>query len=60
MKAPWISDLTWCSDWDGLDVGYDDVLVVGLYYSEHLGAHLYIDTETGELLEILMDEEETE
>lgn len=63
-------NLRWSSDWNGDEVGYDDVDVVGLYsftldsylmdndYSEK-EVHMYINTENGEVLEawIYQDDE---
>ena len=48
-----IRNLHWRSDWNGDEVGYPDVLVVGLYTSYALGCDFYIDTETGDVLEVL-------
>ena len=48
----------WNSDWNGDELGYDDVAVIGYYtVDEDLG--LYINTETGEILEAF-DESECE
>jgi hypothetical protein len=45
-------DLQWSSDWDGHEVGFPDVLVVGLYSSaENSNKYFYIDAETGDILE---------
>jgi hypothetical protein len=52
-----ISDLHWQSDWNGYEVGYDNVGVVGLYTSEKLGADLYLNAETDEVLEIWLHED---
>lgn len=50
-----IKDLHWYSDWNGYEVGYDEILVVGLYRSERLSCDMYINTENGEVLEIIPD-----
>lgn len=47
--------LRWRSDWNGDEVGYDDVDVVG-YYSYH-DLNLYIDTSTLNILEAWFDED---
>ena len=44
-------DLLWESDWNGDEVGYDDVSIVGLYRLVHTNIHFYIDMETGKVLE---------
>lgn len=56
MKA-YISRLHWQSDWNGDEVGYPDLNVVGLYTSDTLSVDVYLDTETGEVLEIMSHEE---
>ena len=45
--------LGWQSDWNG----YPEVLVVGLYSTQE-GTNLYINIETGQVLEAWEDEEE--
>lgn len=52
-----IRDLHWYSDWNGDEVGYPAVNVVGLYGSERLGADFYVDTETGEVLAVMLRED---
>lgn len=63
-------NLRWSSDWNGYEVGYDDIDVVGLYsftldsdwidsdYSDK-EVNMYINTENGEVLEtwICQDDE---
>jgi hypothetical protein len=44
-------DLLWESDWNGDEVGYDDVLVVGCYRLANTNVYLYIDMETYTILE---------
>lgn len=48
--------LHWLSDWDGSDVGFPDINVVGYYMYGEL--NLYIDTETEHVIELWFDEEE--
>ncbi|EJG1247466.1 hypothetical protein ACEVOE_000383 [Staphylococcus pseudintermedius] len=48
--------LRWHSDWNGDEVGYDDVDVVG-YYSYH-DLNLCIDVNTLNILEAWFDEED--
>lgn len=57
MKAN-ISNLGWQSDWDGKDVGFPEIDVVGLYSSSMLQADFYIDMDTMEVLQITMWEED--
>lgn len=45
-------DLMWSSDWNGYEVGYDDIGVVGLYTVKDMDIDLYIDMETMQILEI--------
>ena len=48
MLNPWIASqkLLWNSDWNGDEVGYDNIPVVGLYSVKGM------DTENGQILEI--------
>lgn len=48
--------LHWQSDWDGGEVGYPYISVVGYYVHGEL--NLYIDIETDIVLEMWFDEEE--
>ena len=48
-------ELMWQSDWDGEDVGHDDVNVVGLYKLSGTNTYFYIDMETNQILEVLID-----
>ena len=48
--------LHWYSDFNGEEVGYPYIDVVGYYVHEEL--NLYIDTETETVLEMWFDEEE--
>lgn len=48
-------DLMWSSDWMGEEVGYPDVIIVGLYtYQPNVGPEisLYIDIENGIVLDM--------
>lgn len=45
----------WSSDWNGYEVGYPEILVVGLYVSGNL--NVYINTENNEILEHWYDDE---
>lgn len=49
----------WQSDWDGEDVGFDDVLIVGLYSDpDHEDVMYYINMETSKILQVLIEGEE--
>lgn len=50
----------WQSDWNGDEVGFDDVLVVGLYSLRGTSWCAYLDMETGEILQLMNLEEEEE
>ena len=50
------SKLHWQSDWNGDDVGYDSINVVGYYTYYNL--NLYINIEENEVIEMWFDEEE--
>lgn len=53
----WMTRWHWYSDWNGDEVGYDHLNVVGLYgIAENVMA--YIDTETGAILEHWYDNED--
>lgn len=47
----------WSSDWNGYEVGYDDIDVVGLYSFPHTEVYFYVDVETGTILEMWEMEE---
>lgn len=53
-----INNLHWQSDWCGDEVGYDDVEIVGLYTAHHLGVDIYLNAETGIVLEIIPHDKE--
>ncbi len=44
-------DLLWQSDWDGCEIGYDRVSIVGLYNLKDTDIYFYIDMETNKILE---------
>ena len=46
----------WSSDWNGDDVGFDDVNVVGLYSIPDTTISYYVDTENGCVLDAWADE----
>lgn len=53
--------LHWHSDWNGYEVGYDDVSVVGLYsIRDFPELSAYVDTENEVFLEVWLNEEEDE
>jgi len=56
MRAT-IRGLYWQSDWNGDEVGYPEILVVGLYTATHLQCDLYVNAETGDVLEVIPHEE---
>ena len=49
----YFEDLHWESDWNGYEVGYPDLSVVGLYSTEdgNYTLNMYIDMETCKVLE---------
>lgn len=51
---PWIDhqDLRWQSDWNGCEVGYPEVSVVGLYGWRDTNVELYLNVETMEILDM--------
>lgn len=48
-------ELHWSSDWNGDEVGYDEIPVIGLYEKD--GWSYYVNSETGEVVEAWQDEE---
>jgi hypothetical protein len=46
-------DLLWSSDWNGYEVGYDDIDVVGLYRLVGTDVYFYIDVENNKILKVL-------
>lgn len=53
-----LSNLHWQSDWNGEDVGFPEYNVLGLYTSQSLGIDVYLDAETGEVLQVLPHEDD--
>lgn len=55
-------DLLWESDWNGYEVGHDDVEVVGLYRLAGTEVYFYIDMSTSKILDAwgYSDDEEFE
>ena len=55
-----ISDCIWSSDWNGYEVGFDDIDIVGLYSKEVPSGivNFYINIETGEVLDVWLDNED--
>ena len=47
----------WLSDWNGYEVGFDDVEVVGLYSVLDTSISYYVDTENGYVLDAWVDED---
>lgn len=43
-------DLLWQSDWDGQEVGFDDINIVGLYTLKETTINFYIDMESNKIL----------
>lgn len=53
--------VAWSSDWNGYEVGFDEVEVVGLYtFQDYNGCHynMHVDVEHNEILEVWAEEEE--
>lgn len=48
----------WSSDWNGDEVGFDDVDVVGLYSVPNSVISYYVDTENGCVLDAWVEDEE--
>lgn len=53
-------DLIWSSDWNGDEVGYDELNVVGLYILKDTDFGFYIDMDTMRILEVIYYGEEEE
>ena len=52
------NDLVWQADWDGAEVGYDDIPVVSLYvFKMNPKINLCIDAEDNRILEVFHDED---
>ena len=54
-----LTDLVWSSDWNGYEVGYPEVEVVGLYLQERDEGcyNFYLDMETYKVLDFWKDED---
>ena len=57
MKIVDYTQLHWQSDWNGYEVGYPEVLVVGLYSDPKSNKSMYIDIENSLVLEEWEDNE---
>ena len=51
-------DICWSSDWNGDEVGFDDIDVVGLYSLKDRSVYFYLDISNGNVLEAWLEEEE--
>ncbi|TKH08503.1 hypothetical protein FC678_20095 [Peribacillus simplex] len=55
------TDLMWQNDWDGEEVGYDEIHVVSLYVLKlNPNINILIDLENNKILEVFLDEGEDE
>lgn len=45
-------ELHWQSDWNGYEVGYPEIDIVGFYTIPETETNLYVDVETAIILEI--------
>lgn len=54
IGQPWLDhqDLRWESDWNGYEVGHDDVGVIGLWRWRDTGVYMYLDAETMEIVSV--------
>ena len=53
------ADLHWWSDWNGYEVGFPEVPVVGLYCMKEVPLiNMYVNSENGEILELWKEGEE--
>lgn len=50
--------LRWQSDWNGYEVGHDDIEAVGLYTLPDYPIDVFIDCETGKIVEAFYNEED--
>lgn len=56
-----VDNLRWQSDWNGDEVGFADIDVVGLFTNNELRTDFYIDSSTGKVLEVMnWDDDEEE
>lgn len=51
------TELHWQSDWNGYEVGFPDVDVVGLYSVPDSDISLYVNVESSEILELWNESE---
>lgn len=61
MRIEFEKGLNWSSDWNGCECGFDSIPVIGLYTTINQDGktlNLYIDTETGKIVDFWMDEDE--
>lgn len=53
LELQYNEDLIWQSDWNGNEVGYDEVDIVGLYrFKNGDEIYVYIDMESNQILEV--------
>ena len=52
-----IDDLRWQSDWNGYEVGWEDIEVIGLYTNDELMCDFYIDVLDHKVVQIMPHEE---
>ena len=59
MLNPWIGSqkLNWNSDWMAEEIGFEGDFVVGLYSVQDMDVDLYINTETGQILDVICTSE---
>ena len=50
-------ELMWQSDWNGFEVGFDEIEVVGLYQLKDTELYFYIDYVKGKIVEAWIGEE---
>jgi hypothetical protein len=51
LELQFNKDLLWESDWNGYEVGFPDVQVVGLYNLRNTDVYFYIDMDNYTILE---------
>lgn len=57
FKIDW-KNFVWSSNWNGYEVGYDDILTVGLYRLKGTQIYFYINMETDNILEYWSEDDE--
>lgn len=50
-------ELMWQSDWNGFEVGFDEIEVVGLYQLKDTELYFYIDYVKGKIVDAWIGEE---